>query len=943
MFARQVDPFLQYNAALSAAEKRHRELTEQEFEQEIPMNTSQPPRNKRPLHFEPESTAALDSSLVEKPTLSRPRPCKKSRTTASSKSIPSKEAQEPNSAATVSNATGPSIIDLASGEELVAFHLGENEHKRRRDSTFEPSIECDLREVYDVQEDGSLHPIMDHAPALPSPTKKLRLGKSDNHLQCLRENMKKPRSKQPEFSTNTFQNAGSSWYRESNGDTAMDQDGWISEEEEDEVSRTQAQLCSKADLKALIRYEGPKTATLADGFGALIKERWSSHQPDLLLEGIQGYELVLYQRPLPAAGCQSGSLGQEESSTRIEELDDDEVDRLSGESLQDDPLLVRSSAGIGLSEGAPAFGAPAGFEKQAGNIRVLQYSKNGLYLAWATPEGVKVMDAQSLQMVQEFAIKDVIEIDFSPKGTYISTWVRQIKTEDGSHKNMSIYDVKTGQELTAFSQKNQNNWNVQWTDDETYCARMVSNEVHFWEPKNLSKPPFTKLRLEGMSQFSLSPGKSTSVAVFFGERKGAPAIVRIYSITNFSVPLASKSFFKADRVQMIWNQLGTNILVWATTDVDKTGKSYYGETNLYYLAVAGNFDCRVPIDGLIHDVAWAPASKDFVVIHGQMPSPKTTLFDHRANAVHEFGRDARNAIKWNPQGRVLVLAGFGNLAGTMDFWDRKTLKKIASVSAHDTTACEWSPDGRHILTATLSPRLRVDNGYKIWHYTGTLVHVEEMNELYQVSWRPCAPEIYPIRSSLSPAPKPAANASAAQVKAAPVKSMGAYRPPQARGTPAPSLFTDASAAAAAAAADANLSKAALKNKKKRENAKKNKEGEDVPASGSGNNSPAGTPARSNTPRPNSTSTRNGGSPVIGSSNNSNKGKNSNGGLLPAATTSSSGQMTETEKKIRNVTKKLKQIHELKEKQAAGETLELTQIQKITAEAALLKELEALKI
>ncbi|KAG0343364.1 hypothetical protein BG004_005362 [Podila humilis] len=610
-------------------------------------------------------------------------------------------------------------------------------------------------------------------------------------------------------------------------------------------------------------------------------------------------------------------------------------------------VLDRSSAGIGLSEGAPAFGMPAGFEKQAGNIRVLQYSKNGLYLAWATPEGVKVMDAQSLAMIQELAIKDVIEIDFSPKGTFISTWVRQIKTEDGSHKNMSIYEVKTGQELTAFSQKNQNNWNVQWTDDETYCARMVSNEVHFWEPKNLPKAPFTKLRLEGMNQFSLSPGKSTSVAVFFGERKGAPAMVRIYSITNFSVPLASKSFFKADRVQMIWNQLGTNILVWATTDVDKTGKSYYGETNLYYLAVAGNFDCRVPIDGLIHDVAWAPASKDFVVIHGQMPSPKTTLFDHRANAVHEFGRDARNTIKWNPQGRVLVLAGFGNLAGTMDFWDRKTLKKISSVSARDTTACEWSPDGRHILTATLSPRLRVDNGYKVWHYTGTLVHVEEVNELYQVSWRPCAPEIYPIRTSLSPAPKPAANASVAQVKATPVKSMGAYRPPQARGTPAPSLFADASAGASSAtttssaAADANLSKTALRNKKKRENAKKSKDDEPVQVtSGSGNS----TPARSITPRPNSIGARNGGSPASSSNNNNNnnKGKNANGSLLPASSTSS-GQMTDTEKKIRNVTKKLKQIHELKEKQAAGEVLELTQIQKISAEATLLKELEALKI
>ncbi|KAF9189823.1 hypothetical protein BGZ50_000571 [Haplosporangium sp. Z 11] len=616
---------------------------------------------------------------------------------------------------------------------------------------------------------------------------------------------------------------------------------------------------------------------------------------------------------------------------------------MSAASLPPTQFAFRSAAGIGLSEGAPAFGAPAGFEKQNGNIRVLQYSKNGQYIAWATPEYVKVMDAYSLQIVQDLAIKDVIEIDFSPKGTFLSTWQRQIKTEDGSHKNMAIYDVKSGEELTAFSQKSQNNWNVQWTDDEAYCARMVSNEVHFWEPKNLTKTPFTKLRQEGMTQFSLSPGKSTSVAVFFGERKGAPAMVRIYSITNFTVPLASKSFFKADRVQMIWNHLGTNVLVWATTDHDKTGKSYYGETNLYYLAVAGNFDCRVPIDGLIHDVAWAPASKDFVVIHGQMPTPKTTLFDHRANAVHEFGRDARNTIKWNPQGRILVLAGFGNLAGTMDFWDRKTLKKITSVSARDTTACEWSPDGRHILTATLSPRLRVDNGYKIWHYTGTLVHAEELNELYQVNWRPAAPEIYPIRSSLSPAPQPTANTSAAAAAAKPTPvRVGAYRPPQARGTPAPSLFADASGSqsastsASAAAAEANLSKAALKNKKKRENAKKNKDtGDESGATGAASGSGQNSPARSNTPRPNSNNSSN---------INNNKGRTQNGASLAAtATTSSSSQMTETEKKIRNVTKKLKQIHELKEKQAAGEVLELTQLQKITAEAALLKELEALKI
>lgn len=61
------------------------------------------------------------------------------------------------------------------------------------------------------------------------------------------------------------------------------------------------------------------------------------------------------------------------------------------------------------------------------------------------------------------------------------------------------------------------------------------------------------------------------------------------------------------------------------------------------------------------------------------------------------------------------------------------MRKLASVDASGSSYCEWLPDGRYILTATLSPRLRVDNGYKLWHYTGTLAHEQAVNEMYQVS------------------------------------------------------------------------------------------------------------------------------------------------------------------------------------------------------------------
>jgi len=104
-----------------------------------------------------------------------------------------------------------------------------------------------------------------------------------------------------------------------------------------------------------------------------------------------------------------------------------------------------------------------------------------------------------------------------------------------------------------------------------------------------------RLQLDGLNSFSLSPGKSVAIAAFIPERKGQPASVRIYSYPNFNQQVAAKSFFRADSAELFWNALGTNLLVLTHTDVDATGQSYYGETSLFYLSVAGNYDCRVTL------------------------------------------------------------------------------------------------------------------------------------------------------------------------------------------------------------------------------------------------------------------------------------------------------------------------------------------------------------
>lgn len=347
--------------------------------------------------------------------------------------------------------------------------------------------------------------------------------------------------------------------------------------------------------------------------------------------------------------------------------------------------------------------------------------------------------------------------------------------------------------------------------------------------------------------------------------QGQPASVKVFNVPQFTTPISQKTFFKGDKVQLKWNALGTSLIVLAQTEVDKSNKSYYGETNMYLLSANGSFDARVTLDkeGPIHDVSWSPNSKEFGVVYGYMPA-KTTIFNHRAIPTHSFAIGPRNTIIFSPTGRFVLVAGFGNLAGQIDVYDlEKDYRKVCTIESGNPSVCVWSPDSRYIMTATTSPRLRVDNGVKLWHVGGGIMYNEEMVELYNVMWRPAAPESLPAGDPLHPVPTPHASAVAylGTIKT-PSKPAGAYRPPGARGSSTPlhfkredeggaahaptngtpsigpngfgrprrmipgADFAEAPSVPGAAPADADgeesLSKAALKNKKKR--SKKAKEG-----------------------------------------------------------------------------------------------------------------------
>ena len=563
--------------------------------------------------------------------------------------------------------------------------------------------------------------------------------------------------------------------------------------------------------------------------------------------------------------------------------------------------------------------------------------------AYANSETITLINPDTGAVLHTLSAPNILEIAFSPRGSYIMSWERPKRDEASGNfaPNLRLWSTSSGEYIRAFTQKGQAGWKLQFSFDEKYCARLVKNEIEFFETSNF-KSSWARLPAEGCSTFSLSPGQNYSIAVFIPEISSRPASVRVYQIPNFKQPVSQKTFFKAEMAQMKWNKLGTALLVLGSTEVDKSGKSYYGETNLYLLGIAGSYDSRIQLDkeGTIHDFSWSPNSREFGVVYGYMPA-KTTIFDARGNIVHSFPLAPRNTILFSPHGRFILVAGFGNLQGTVEIYDRqKQFSKLATFEAANTVGCEWSPDGKFILTATTSPRLRVDNGVKLWHYTGKLIYNKEYAELFSASWRPQDVSLFPLRSNgnansngLEAAPTPHESAAHAHISksgaAQKSKPAGAYIPPHARNrTGAPSvvartsLFQRELESQSISSGSSGvigsgggviggtpkappLSKAALKNKKKRESSKKHREDEQEQEKQE-------SAAQTTTPAPDATA--------------------GDFGTHPTSI---------EDKKQRSLLKKLRAIQDLKARQANGDKLEDTQVKKIQTEAAIRLELAGL--
>lgn len=281
-------------------------------------------------------------------------------------------------------------------------------------------------------------------------------------------------------------------------------------------------------------------------------------------------------------------------------------------------LLVRTRESIQIYDGPINSNGAISLRKAElfGDVTDLRicplYSPDGSIVVYTFEKKVmSIHNTATGAQLFTLPVGDAEYVEFSPKGTFLLTWSRPTKGSatapaSGDSGNFRIWDARSGALITSFSLKVYKPQTIQWTANEEYCFRLVTNEIQIFKGDALTVP-IDKVHHKGLTQFQVTPTVApyVSVAAFNPESGGKPARVTLFrfnpkvtttttavseetektnkseKITSVEGPVSSRTIFAASEAKLMWNAPGSALLVYAQADTDAT--SYYGATGLFLL------------------------------------------------------------------------------------------------------------------------------------------------------------------------------------------------------------------------------------------------------------------------------------------------------------------------------------------------------------------------
>lgn len=428
-----------------------------------------------------------------------------------------------------------------------------------------------------------------------------------------------------------------------------------------------------------------------------------------------------------------------------------------------------------------------------------KFSPKGTYLISIHPQGIKTWGGAEMESIHKFFHNQVRLVDFSPNEKYMVTLSPVPITlpendaelanfpfgpESEGHK-LVIWDLATGEAARTFAlpphlegQKEMPWPLVKWSYDDKYCARQGPGAIAVYETENFQLLDKKLVKIDGIVDFEWSPAPvhlATSksqegehvLSYWTPETQNQTARVALMQIPSREV-LRTVNLHQVSDCKMHWQSEGRFLCVKVDRHT-KSGKTIF--TNLEFFKTT---EKAIPVEKLeLKDVvinfAWEPKSERFITISrlddgnnnpaiaknvvtfyaAESTLGKKTALASTFKAVKKVTDKHSNTVLWAPNGRYVAIATISRTSGEIEFYDtsfeddKAKLKKEAQVvkllkteKYSGLTNLAWDPSGRFLAGWSSLWLHAIENGYRIFEFTGKMLRDESVDQFRELIWRP---------------------------------------------------------------------------------------------------------------------------------------------------------------------------------------------------------------
>lgn len=419
-----------------------------------------------------------------------------------------------------------------------------------------------------------------------------------------------------------------------------------------------------------------------------------------------------------------------------------------------------------------------------------KFSPKGTYLFSIHPQGIQAWGGENFESMSKFMHSQVRLIDFSPNEKYLVTLSPTPINDDDYNGNspfgpeseghkLVIWELATGEAVRTFAlpphlegQKDMPWPLVKWSFDDKYCCRQGPDALAIYETPSFSLLDKKLVKVDGVVDFEWAPAGVHLVgskaeagdhvlSYWTPETPNQTARVALMQIPSRQV-IRTVNLFQVSDCKMHWQDEG-NLLCVKVDRHTKSGKTFF--SNLEFFRTT---ERDVPVEKLeLKDVcvnfAWEPKSDRFITVSrlddgNNNPSiPKNTVSFYspepsiknkatKFKVVSKIENKHSNTLFWSPRGRYVVVATIAKSTGELEFYDtefedeknpKKTeVKLLKTEKFAGMTNISWDPSGRFVAAWSSLWVHTIENGYRVYDFTGALLRDDSTDQFKEFIWRP---------------------------------------------------------------------------------------------------------------------------------------------------------------------------------------------------------------